>query len=91
MKSRYSDELVGRIPRAADKVPIAEMVERHGVSGQSLYSWRKHVGDMGSNKAKRLKALAQENVHLKKLMTKRAQRFAVLGSPGQRQRLEQQD
>jgi putative transposase len=35
-KSRYSKEQVALILREADKAPIAEVAERHGVSEQSI-------------------------------------------------------
>ena len=57
-KSRYSDEQIVRILRKADKMPIAEVAKRHGVSEQSIYGWRKRFGDMGSDDVKQLKALA---------------------------------
>lgn len=56
-KSRYSDEQIVRILREADKVPIAEMARRHGVSEQSIYSRRKRFGEMGADEIKNLKAL----------------------------------
>ena len=48
-KSRYNEEQIVRILREADKVPIAEVAKRHGVSEQSIYGWRKRFGDMGSD------------------------------------------
>jgi transposase-like protein len=48
-KSRYSDEQIVRILREADKGPIAEVAKRHGVSEQSIYSWRKRFGEMNAD------------------------------------------
>lgn len=40
-KSRYSEEKIVRILRETDKAPVAEVANRHGVSEQGIYGWRK--------------------------------------------------
>ena len=70
-KSRYSDEQIVRILREADKDPVSEVAKRHGVSEQSMYSWRKRLAGMGTEDVKELKNLTQENARLKKLQAER--------------------
>lgn len=70
-KSRYNDEQIVRILREADKAPISEVAKRHGVSEQSIYSWRKRFGEMNTDDVRNLKALEQENARLKKLLAER--------------------
>lgn len=70
-KSRYSDEQIVRILCEADKAPIGDVAKRYGISEQSIYSWRKRFGEMGSNEVKHLKGLEQENARLKKLLAER--------------------
>lgn len=77
-KSRYSDEQIVWILREADKAPIAEVAKRHGVSERSIYGWRKRFGDMGRDDIKQLKALAQENARLKKLLAERDLEIEVM-------------
>ena len=43
----------------------------HGVSEQTLYTWRKNFGTMEVADAKRLKGLEAENARLKKLLAER--------------------
>jgi putative transposase len=45
-KSRFSEEQMVRMLRDADKTSVAEVAKKHGVSEQTLYSWRKRYGDM---------------------------------------------
>ena len=47
------------------------MAKKHGVSEQSIYTWRKRLGAMDANEVKRLRELEQENARLKKLLAER--------------------
>ena len=42
-KSRFTDQQVVKMIREADRDPIAEMAKRHGISEQTIYTWRKRV------------------------------------------------
>ena len=45
-KTRFTDELMVTILREADRRPSPEVAKRHGVSAQTIYSWRKHFGTL---------------------------------------------
>ena len=64
-KSRFSEEQLVKILREADKDPVPEVAKRHGVSEQTLYTWRKRFGQLDPVDVKRLRQLEQENGKLK--------------------------
>ena len=70
-KSRFSDEQVVAILREADRDQIASVARRHGVSEQTIYTWRKRFGTFQADDVRRLKQLQAENARLKKLVVER--------------------
>ena len=70
-KSRFTEAQIVTILLEADKGPIGEVAKRHGVSEQSIYTWRKRFGAMDANEVKRLRELEHENARLKKLLAER--------------------
>ena len=70
-KSRFTEAQIVTILREADKGPIGEVAKRHGVSEQSIYTWRKRFGAMDADEVKRLRELEHENARLKKLLAER--------------------
>lgn len=53
--------------RKADRSPIAEVSKQHGVSGQTIYTWRKRFGATSADEIKRLRQLVAENARLKRM------------------------
>jgi putative transposase len=60
-----------KILREADRGSVPEVAKKHGISEQTLYTWRKKFGQLDPTDVKRLKQLAQENARLKKLVAER--------------------
>jgi len=70
-KSRFTEEQKIRILREADQTSVAAAAKAHGISGETVYSWRRTFGGMDANEARRLKQLERENARLKKLLAER--------------------
>jgi putative transposase len=70
-KSRFTESQIVTILREADRGSVAEVAKKHGISEQSIYTWRKRFGAMDPADVKRLRQLEQENARLKKIVADR--------------------
>jgi putative transposase len=77
-KSRFTDERMVAIIREADRDPVAEVAKRHGVSEQTIYTWRKRFGELRSEDVRPLRQLEAENARLKKLVAERDLEIEVM-------------
>ena len=77
-KGRFSEEQMVAIIREADRDPVVAVAKRHGVSEQSIYTWKKRFGSFQPDDARRLKQLEQENARLKKLVAERDLEIEVM-------------
>ena len=56
----------------------AAVAKRHGVSEQTIYTWRKRFGTFQADDVRRLKQLEAENARLKKLVAERDLEIEVM-------------
>jgi transposase-like protein len=77
-KTRFTDEQIVAILREADRDPIAAVAKRHGVSEQTMYTWRRRFGTFQADDVRRLKQLEAENARLKKLVAERDLEIEVM-------------
>ena len=77
-KARFSEEQMVAIIREADREPVPAVAKRHGVSEQTIYTWRKRFGSFQANDVRRLKQLEAENARLKKLIAERDLEIEVM-------------
>jgi len=77
-KGRFSEEQMVAIIREADRDPVVAVAKRHGISEQTIYTWRKRFGTLQANDVKRLRQLEVENGRLKKLVAERDLEIEVM-------------
>ena len=77
-KSRFTDEQIVAIVREADREPIGVIAKRHGISEQTIYTWRKRFGTFQPDDVRRLRQLEAENGRLKKLVAERDLEIEVM-------------
>ena len=77
-KTRFTEEQMVTILREADEKPVPEVAKRHGISAQTIYGWRKHVGTLEPADVKRRRQLEHENSRLKKLIAERDLELEVM-------------
>jgi putative transposase len=77
-KSRFTEEQMVGMLREADRTSVAAVAKAHGVSEQTLYTWRQRFGGMDSSDVKRLRQLELENARLKKLVVERDLEIEVM-------------
>ena len=80
-RKRYSTEQIITKLRQAELsrgLRTPQVCKKLGVSEQTYYRWRKEYGGLRLDQAKRLKALEQENLRLKKLVADQALDNAIL-------------
>lgn len=77
-KSRFSEEQKVKMLRDAERTSVAAVAKKHGVSAETIYTWRRKYAGMDVSEAKRLKKLEQENGRLRKLLVDRDLEIEVM-------------
>jgi putative transposase len=81
-QSRFTEEQMVAIIREADRDAVPAVAKRHGLSEQTIYTWRKRFGTFQADDVRRLKRLEQENARLKKLVAERDLEIEVMKEIG---------
>ena len=77
-KSRFTEEQIVSILRETDRDAVPVVAKRHGISEQTLYTWRKRFGQLEPVDVRRLRQLEHENLKLKKLVAERDLEIEVM-------------
>ena len=71
--SRFSaEQIVGILKEHAAGERTGVLCRRHGISEQTRYRWKQKYDGLERNEVNRLKALAEENARLKRLVADQA-------------------
>ena len=71
--SKFSaEQIVGILKEHEAGAWTGELCRRHGISQQTFYRWRQTYGGLERGEAARLRALADENARLKRLVAEQA-------------------
>ena len=66
--ARFSDaQIMGILRQAESGVPVSELCREHGMSSASFYKWRSRYGGMDASMVSEMKAMADENLRLKRM------------------------
>ena len=81
-KARFTEEQMVGVIRETDREPVSAVAKRHGISEQTIYTWRKRFGGFQASEVRRLKQLEAENARLKKLVAERDLEIEVMKEVG---------
>ena len=56
------------LKQAEDKIPIAEVCRKAGISEATFYNWRKKYAGLMPSEMRRLRQLEEENTKLKRIV-----------------------
>ena len=78
-RQRFTEEQIIEILHEQDAgAKVADLARKHGISEATLYNWKAKYGGLDVSEAKRLKALEDENVKLKKILADQMLETAAL-------------
>ena len=68
-KSRHNEEqIVGILREAQGGTTVKAVCARHNISEQTLYNWKRKYGAMEVSDVRQMKAMAEENGRLKRII-----------------------
>ena len=78
-RSRFTEEqIIGILREQEAGMATAEVCRKHGISGATFYKWKSKYGGLDVSDARRLEALEDENIKLKKLLAEAMLDNAIL-------------
>ncbi len=67
-RSRFSETQIVSILKEAERgIRVVDLCRKHGMSDATFYKWRAKYGGLEASDLKRLKALEDENLRLKRM------------------------
>jgi len=70
---RYPQEQIIAILKEAEAgIPVGELCRKHGISDNTIYTWKAKYAGLTVSEARRLKSLEDENEKLKRIIANQA-------------------
>ena len=70
---RYPQEqIIGILKEAEAGIPVGELCRKHGISSNTIYTWKAKYAGLTVSEARRLKSLEDENGKLKRIIANQA-------------------
>jgi putative transposase len=70
---RYPQEQIIAILKEAEAgIPVGELCRKHGISDNTIYTWKAKYAGLTVSEARRLKSLEDENGKLKRIIANQA-------------------
>lgn len=82
----FTEEQMVRNLRESDKAPVAEVAKKHGIRGETAYTWPRKLSSLNVGDSKKLEALELENGKLGTLLNARLLDIEVLRDISSRRR-----
>ena len=77
--SRFSEEqIVGILREAAGGTTVKAVCAKHNISEQTLYNWKRKYGGMEESEVRQMRAMAEENGRLKRIIADMAVQIDIL-------------
>ena len=78
-KSRFSEEqIVGILREAPGGTTVKAVCAKHNISEQTLYNWKRKYGGMEESEVRQMRAMAEENGRLKRIIADMAVQIDIL-------------
>lgn len=70
---RFKEEqIIGILKEAEAGISVAELVRKHGISDNTIYTWKARFGGLTISEAKRIRSLEDGNGRLKRIVANQA-------------------
>lgn len=70
---RFKEEqIIGILKEAEAGISVADLSRKHGISDNTIYTWKARFGGLTVSEAKRMRFLEDENGRLKRIVANQA-------------------
>jgi putative transposase len=77
-RSRFGEEQIIAVLKEAEATSVRSACARANISEATYYNWKRKYGGMEIDEARRLRAMEEENVRLKRVVADQAVQIQIL-------------